>query len=342
MNHRIYIERLLITIGIVALALLLWQLRDLLLLVFGAVLVAVIFAATARLIVRHTPLPHGWALLAAVVLTVGVVAGALALFGAQLAAQSRQLGEMLPRAWEAVQGYADAWGLGGQLQGALEQFGGGEQIAQQLGTAAMAVGSGLTNAMLVIVGGIYFAAQPKLYRTGLIKLVPEKGRGLVVTALDDSHRALKLWLLGQLVSMTIIGVLTTLGLWLLGVPSALALGVLAGLLEFIPYAGPILAAIPALLLALTVGPEVMLWTLLLYAGLQQVEGNLVQPMVQQRAVDLPPALLLFALVAGALLFGAAGIVFATPLTVVLFVLVKRLYVREALHTKTQLPGDGTT
>lgn len=339
MSHRIYIERLLIAIGIVALALLLWQLRDLLLLVFGAVLVAVIFAAVAQLICRHSPLSHGWGLLVAVVLLVGVVAGAVALFGAQLVSQSQQLGEMLPRAWEAVQAYAESWGLGGQLQGALDQFGGSEQIAQQLGSAAMAVGSGLTDALLVLVGGIYFAVQPQLYRTGLIKLVPEKGRGLAATALDDSHKALKLWLLGQLVSMTVIGILTTIGLWLLGVPSALALGLLAGLLEFIPYAGPILAAVPALLLALTVGPEVMLWTLLLYAGLQQVEGNLLQPLVQQQAVDLPPALLMFALVAGALLFGVVGIVFATPLTVVLFVLVKRLYVREALDTKTAIPGE---
>lgn len=339
MSHRRYIERLLITIGIVGLAILLWQLRGLLLLVFGAVLVAVLLAAVARGITHLTRLPHRWALaVAAIGFTVLIIGGA-ALFGAELVAQSQQLGEMLPRAWQAVLAYADQWGLAGQLQGALDQFGGSEQIAQQLGATAMAVGSAVTNAFLVIVGGIYFASQPQLYRTGIIKLVPEQGRGLAATALDDSHRALRLWLMGQLVSMTIIGVLTTIGLTLLGVPSALALGVVAGLLEFIPYAGPVLAAVPAVLLALTISPELALWTLLLYWGLQQIEGNLVQPLVQQRAVDLPPALLLFTLVAGVLLFGTIGIVFAAPLTVVIFVLVKRLYVREALHTKTAMPGD---
>lgn len=339
MSHRTYIERLLITIGIVGLAALLWLLSGLLLLVFGAVLVGVILTSVAHAITSLTGLPHRWALTAAALGLTGLLIGGTALFGAELVAQAQQLGDSLPRAWDAVLGYANQWGLAEQLQGALSQFGGSERIAQQLGATAMALGSGLTNAFLIIVGGIYFAAQPKLYRTGIIKLIPEDGRGLIATALDDSHRALRLWLMGQLVSMTIVGVLTTLGLMLLGVPSALALGIVAGLLEFIPYAGPLLAAIPALLLALTVSPELALWTLLLYWGLQQIEGNLVQPLVQQRAVDLPPALLLFTIIAGTLLFGTLGIVFAAPLTVVIFVLVKRLYVREALHTKTALPGD---
>ncbi len=136
-----------------------------------------------------------------------------------------------------------------------------------------------------------------------MKLVPQAGRGLAEQALDDCAKALRLWLMGQLVSMVLVGVLVGTGLWLIGVPAPLTLGILAALLEFIPIVGPILSAIPAIVLALVIGPETALWTAALYLGVQQLEGNLIQPIVQQRAVDLPPALLLFALLAFGLLFG---------------------------------------
>jgi len=193
--------------------------------------------------------------------------------------------------------------------------------------------------LLVLVGGIYLAAQPRLYRGGLVKLVPPGGRERVEQALDDSWRALRLWLLGRLVSMLFIGTLTGVGLWLLGIPGALALGIVAFILEFVPFIGPIIAAVPAILLALAFEPVKALWVAALYLGIQQLEGNVIEPLVQQRAVDLPPALLLFSIVAGAVVFGPAGVVFAAPLTVVLFVMVKRLYVRDALHTQTHMPGE---
>jgi predicted PurR-regulated permease PerM len=205
--------------------------------------------------------------------------------------------------------------------------------------AAQTIGRGLTEALLVLVGGIYLAAQSGLYRTGFLKLVPAHGRGLLATALDDSGRALKLWLMGQLVSMVLVGTLTGLGLWLIGIPSALTLGLVAGVFEFVPIIGPILAAIPALLLAFIQGPEYLLWTAILYLLIQQAEGNLIQPIVQRVAVDMPPALLLFAIVAGGTLFGAAGILLAAPLAVTMFVMVKRLYVREMLGVDTPLPGE---
>jgi predicted PurR-regulated permease PerM len=208
-----------------------------------------------------------------------------------------------------------------------------------LQAATTGLGGAMANLFLVVVGGLYIATNPRLYRTGLLKLVPAERRELTGTALRDTGRSLRLWLVGQLVSMVLVGTLTGVGLWLIGVPSALVLGLLAGLLEFVPLVGPIVAAIPGLLIAATQGTETLLWALALYFVLQQLEGNIIQPLVQQRAVSLPPALLLFALVAFGTLFGIAGLLLAAPLTVVLFVAVKRLYVREALGTPTPIPGE---
>jgi predicted PurR-regulated permease PerM len=151
--------------------------------------------------------------------------------------------------------------------------------------------------------------------------------------------ALRLWLLGQLASMVIVGVLTGVGLWLVGLPSPFVLGLLAGLAEFVPIIGPILAAIPGLVLALSYGTEMVVWVLAVYVIVQQIESYVILPVVQRKAVSLPPALTLFAVVAMGVLFGPLGLLFATPLTVVAFVLVKKLYLVDALHERTEIPGE---
>ena len=338
-SHRIFIERLVIAVGVVGLALLFWNLRYLVVLVFGAVLVAVILNLVARPIRERLGVYPGLALAAAVLIVAGIVGLAFWTFGAQVARQAAALREMIPAALQAVEGQADDWGVGEALRQWVQNLSSGGGILSNIRQFAVTVGNGIADTLLVIVGGIYLAAQPDLYRIGMIKLVPAQGRALAAQALDASARALKLWLLGRMVSMIVVGVMTWIGLTLIGVPSALALSLLAALLEFVPFIGPVVAAIPAILIAFARAPELALWTALLFLIIQQIEGNLLEPLVQQRAVDLPPALLLFALVAGGLVFGIPGVILAAPMTVVLFVLVKRLYVQEALHTETPMPGD---
>ena len=208
-----------------------------------------------------------------------------------------------------------------------------------LGRLILSLGSGLADLLVVLVAGIFLAAQPRFYAGGAIKLVPSSKRKLVGEAMDESENALRLWLKGQLLAMLVVGLLVGLGLWALGMPSALALGLLARLLEFVPFAGPLIAALPAVLLSLAVGPDMALWVVLLYFAVQQFEGYVLTPLVQQYAVDLPGVVLLFSLIGFGTLFGTLGLILAAPLTVVSYVLVKRLYVVEALHTPTPIPGD---
>lgn len=340
MSHRIFIERLIIAIAVVGLALLLWALRGVLILVFGAVLVAVILSLIAYPLRSRFRFPDWAALLVAVLSVAGLLGFAFWLFGAETARQAETLRDAIPRAWEALQQRLEPLGLAEPLRQGMSAGGStGGGVLTNVGRFVMSVGGGIADTLRVVVGGIYLAAQPRLYRQGFLKLFPEGSRGKVDVALDDCWTALRLWLAGRLVSMVFIGLLTGIGLWLLGIPGALALGIVAFILEFVPFVGPIVAAVPAILLALAHDPVKALWVGLLYLGIQQLEGNVIEPIVQQRAVDLPPALLLFAIVAGALVFGPTGVIFAAPLTVVLFVLVKRLYVRDALGTRTELPGE---
>ena len=331
-----FIRKVVIVLLLVGLALFLWQLRELLLLIFGAIVAAVVFHAVGDPIAKRSGLPEWAAVAVAIIFILAILAASVWLLGAEVSAQVRVLAEGLPAAWQSFEARLGWLGLGGRLEVWLAEMAPGSTSWPV--ALAIALGMTIANLLLVFVGGIYLALQPSLYRLGAIMLVPREHRELVDEALVDSGRVLKLWLKGQLLAMLIVGSMTGLGLWLLGVPSALALGLLAGLLEFIPYLGPIISAIPALLLALTSGIDLALWTLALYTAVQQIEGNVIQPMVQRYAVHIPPALLLFSLIGVGVLFGPIGIFLAAPLTVVAFVLVKLLYVREGLHTATEIPG----
>ncbi|QPQ56136.1 AI-2E family transporter [Allosphingosinicella flava] len=338
-SHRVYVERLCLTLLIGGLALIFWQIRDVLILIFAAVLVGVIFRILANPIERRLHIPRALALAIAVTIMLTLLAASAWLFGAEIVAQSSTLEEAIPRAWTVVLERLDAVRLGQPARAWVKSLGEGDGVLSGIGGIALSFGSGLADALLVLFGGIYLAAQPDLYRRGVIKLIPPRGRGLAARALDDSWKALRLWLIGRLVSMSVVGILTGIGLSIIGIPAALTLGILSGILEFVPFIGPIISAIPAVLLALAVDPEAALWTIGLYLVVQQIEGNLLEPLVQQRAVSLPPALLLFSIVIGGLLFGIPGILVAAPLLVVIYVMVKRLYVRTALHTRTPIPGE---
>ncbi|WP_355606254.1 AI-2E family transporter [Xanthomonas cannabis] len=337
---RAFAVRVIIVLALVACAWMLWTLSDLLLMVFGAIVVAVLLRALASWVTRHTRVPDGWALaLVVVVLTVGFIA-LLWLFGSQLASEVGALQRTLPQAWTRFHDWVAAGPLGPTLEELTRQAPARvSNLAPRAGAFALSITGGVANLFLVLAGAVYLAAQPQLYRRGVLLLLPAHARATTDEALQASGTALRLWLRGQLMAMAVVGVLTGLGLWALGIPGALALGIVAGLLDFVPIVGPIVAAIPAILLGFTVSPQMALATAGLFVVVQQIEGNLLLPLIQQRTVDLPPVLLLFSLFGIGILLGPAGVLLAAPLTVVAFVLVKRLYVQEALGTPTSIPGQ---
>ena len=339
-SEHIFVRRVLIVLGLAALVFLVWQLRILLLMLFGAIVIASIFRAVADTISRFTRLPAGLATGLAIILVLGSLGALIALFGNHVAQQIATLRETLPSAWRALEERIGDIGLSNQLDRLVATIttpGGGSLSG--FGRALLSIGSGVADLLVVIFAGIYLATQPNFYRIGAIKLVPRARRKIAAEAMLESERALRLWLKGQAVAMVVVGLLVGFGLWALGMPSALTLGLLAGVLEFIPFAGPIIAAIPAVLIALAVSPELALWVTLLYVAVQQFEGNLLTPLVQQYAVDLPGAVLLFSLIGFGTLFGTLGVILAAPLAVVTMVLVKRLYVIETLDTPTPIPGE---
>jgi predicted PurR-regulated permease PerM len=197
----------------------------------------------------------------------------------------------------------------------------------------------LASAALVIFGGIYLAIDPGLYRRGFVKLFPPAIHPNVNATLDDAGEALRRWLRGQLVAMVLVGILAAFGLWVAGVPSAFALGFIIGLAEFVPIIGPILAAVPAILVAGAQDWQTAFWALAVLVVVQQIEGNVITPLVAGQSVAVPPAVALFAVVALGVLFGPLGLLFGFPLAVVIDVAVRRLYVLDTLGERVEIMGE---
>lgn len=199
--------------------------------------------------------------------------------------------------------------------------------------------SGLLALLVVVVTGIYLAASPRMYVTGLVMLAPHARRERYRQVLGRLAQTLRWWMVAQLIPMAAIGVLTMIGLKLIGIELWLILGLLAALLNFIPNFGPLISGTPAFLLALAQSPTKAMWVVVLYIVVQSLEGYILTPLVQRRAVQLPPALLILFQVLAGLLLGALGVVLAAPLLGVIVVAVKMLYVEDVLGDKAHVPGE---
>jgi predicted PurR-regulated permease PerM len=213
------------------------------------------------------------------------------------------------------------------LETARNFFSGGT-ASTVLGVGA-SVANALSMGLVILIATIYAVAQPTPLLNGFVALFPAARRERVREILSKMYKAVQRWFLGQLVSMSVIGILFTVTLSVIGIPFALLLGILSGLLAFIPFVGPIISIIPPILLALVQeNPIAALWVVLAYLVIQFIEGNIVHPLVMSRAVSLHPVVVVFALLIMGTLFGFIGVLLAIPLIAALFVLVRELWVER--------------
>jgi predicted PurR-regulated permease PerM len=309
-------------------------------LLFGAVLVATIIRSIADPLARRLHVPERVAVGIAVLLIVAVIGGLGWAINSQIAAQTEQLADALPRAVALVDDWLAGFGLNHPLAHWVATVRSGNSLlVTNLGGWISSATTAVASLLILLFGGIFLASQPRFYGIGTIKLIPPDRRRLIGEAMEDSQLALRLWLKGQVIAMVLIGILTWIGFLIIGIKSAIILSIIAGFLEFVPFVGPIVSAVPAVLVALVQGPQFAVWTVVMYIVVHHVEAYVIQPVVQQFAVEVPAVIMLFSLLAFGLLFGLVGVFFAAPLAVVCYVLVKRLYVVEALQTHTPIPGE---
>jgi predicted PurR-regulated permease PerM len=328
----------LVVLGLWALANMLWLGRELLFVAFLAMLVALFLSIFVEPLTR-LGLPRALAAILVVAAFAALFLGLCMLAWPTLSAQFVVIRREIPGALNEI----ETW-FRGQYEAVTGQVGRptpelAEQLRLRLGREAVNLVAGalpllntvvgaLFGVFVVVFAGLYLVIEPDLYVRGVTRLVPPDGRERFGKALAAAGYDLRRWIFGTAINMILIGVFTTLGLWILGIPAALALGLIAAALEFIPIFGPILSAVPAVAVALIISPADAVWVVLLYIVIQQVEANVVTPLVMRGAVELPPALTLLVGTLMAILFGFLGLLLAVPILAAVLSLVRHLYVEE--------------
>lgn len=344
-NEYVFRVAIAFSIGTVFLLLIgtIWYAGHVLLVLFAGILFAVLLNGASNRLAKRLHLSRNLSLIAVLLLLVAGFGLVGYFLGPQVVEQIDPLISALPSSLQRFREYLEQYAWTREIVQSIPPT--GEIISNLFGALSQArfVFTGtlgaIANIAIILFIGIYLASQPQVYINGFLKAVPKKNRPRGREVFDELGETLELWLFGKLISMVIVGVTTAVGLMLLGVPLAITLGVIAGLFEFIPYLGPILAGVPAVLMAFSDGPDTALYTLFLFMGIQAAESYLLAPLVEKRMVSLPPALTISMQVLFAVPFGLLGIALSTPLTAVLFVLIAMLYVQDVLDDPVRTPSE---
>ena len=342
-ENRTFTHRVLIVVGIVTLTILLvWgaiYVIDVILLLFAAALLAVFLRGLAELTRRYTKLSEGLSVLLVAALLVGILALAISMLAPSVAEEVRHLRDELPKSAQKAGEYISRFGWGRTI---IEQLPSADEVIEKIDASSLLTRVGgyfsstvgaIANFFIVILLAIYLATEPQTYIRGFSKLFTFDKRLRVVEVFNTIGETLQMWLVGKVASMLFIGLLTWVGLWIIGVPLSFTLGLIAGLLSFIPNFGPILSAVPAILLAFIASPISAVYVIGLYVGVQLIESNVVTPIIERETVELPPALTIVSQLALSVLIGGLGLVLATPILAVIMVLVQTVYIEDILGDK---------
>ncbi|KAB7645585.1 AI-2E family transporter [Polymorphobacter fuscus] len=316
-------RRTMVVLAAIATGLVSWLLLQLILLLFASMLVGVMLYDFARALMRWTRLPFYGALTLAVILPLITLIIVFGLFGSIMYDQFASLAADFPRQLKSATEWLQSSGPGREAIKLANSY--APKMESIFGFAQYAllnIGSAASGLAIILVAGVYLAAQPALYVDGLVAMMTPAREIQVRRALDASHGALTAWLKGQAIGMAFVALGTSIGLSVIGMPSGLALGLVAGLCEFVPYLGVILVSVPAIIIGFGIDAQTGWLTVAVLVVVQQLQGNVVQPLAQRRLSDLPPALTIFSLIGFGMLCGPMGVVLAVPLTVVALALVK--------------------
>jgi predicted PurR-regulated permease PerM len=355
---------------------LLWVGRSVFLVGFFGVLLGIVLSAGVDRLQRYR-VPRAVGAVLIVLLVLSAVGGIGLLAAPQVSTQLGELRQQVPEAIEQVERWLQqrAGGVAKLIQQTAPEPGaqpadtsrqadteaqgarsepqqGGAQVDLRKSLTQQLAGAGrhffavfsstlsvLAGLILVLFITIFVAVDPGLYHRGLMHLFPHPLRRKAGEVLSATAATLRRWLLMRMLAMLLIGTLTTVVLLLLGVKAAIALGIIAGLLEFIPYFGPILSAVPAIAMALVDGPEKAIYVALAYTAIQQLEGGVLEPLLMKEGLELPPLITILGQAVFSLVFGFLGLLLAVPLIASVMVPVKLLYVRDVVGDEVTVPGD---
>lgn len=340
-------KKILISVGIAALlfgslALFIYGI-NVFLLVFTGLLFSVFLRGIAGFISKYIPIPTKLAVGITLILLILIIYLFVILLGPSISDGFTQLQKTLPEAFDELKNSVEQYGWGKSLISEIDKLNmhniaSQDTVKQITGIFSTTIGA-IVNFFIILIIGIYVSFNPSLYKKGLIKLFSKRKRKRISEVMDSVSKALGWWLVGRIISMSIIGVLTAIGLAILDIPLPVTLGIIAAILTFVPNIGPVISAVPAILIGLIQSPAKAVYVALLYIGIQMVESYLITPMIQKRTVSMPPALLISVQILVGVWLGLFGLFLATPLLVVVIVVLQMLYIEDVLGDKVKVIGE---
>ena len=325
-----YLRRLGWTILAAAAIVMIWRASNMLLLAFGSVIGAVMFRSAARLVQRAGLRNHRAALILGTLIVLAFFALIAYLLVVQFGSELSAILSDLPGTIASIEKGLSTTKAGAAIVQATHAATAGAAIANRLGALMLGGGEILVNFLIVMVGAMFIAADPRPYKSAIVLLTPPPGRAAMEHAIGEISAALRLWLKAKLLAMVAMTLVISGALWLAGLNSWAALGLLGGLSEFVPYVGPAVAMLPAIGLAATAGGDVLWHTVVAYLVVRLVEAYALTPGLNRSVVKIPPALTLFVILGVGAVFGIYGVFFAGALLVVAYVGVRELYLRDTL------------
>ncbi|MGV3658421.1 MAG: AI-2E family transporter [Chitinophagaceae bacterium] len=327
-----FTKKVWITTGIVALAVVILMILkttfNVLLLLLAGALIALYFRGLSHLLQTKFKMPSKAALPVSIICSILLLILFFWFAGNSIQQQANQLAETLPAAVDSFEQKLSESNIGRKVLERVKS----PETSQKASALVQSFFRGtfgvLGDIYIILFLGIFFTASPKLYVNGALKLVPLKSRPQARHVVDKVGAHLTKWLKGQLLAMLIVSVLTVIGLLIMGIPMAFVLAIIAGLLNFIPNFGPLIAMVPAVLISLMQSPTTALLVAGLYILVQTLESNLITPQIQKRMINTPPALIIIAQLFMGVLSGVLGLLLAMPIVVILIVVVQELYVKK--------------
>jgi predicted PurR-regulated permease PerM len=295
--------------------------------VLAGALIAVYFHGLGDLIQKKTKLNRSPAMAISIAGTFIIMGVIIWFIGAKIQVQIAELSNTLPHTISTAKAKLDQTPIGQKML----EYSSGDNSKKLMDTLQTFLGTSfgvLGDMYIILFLGIFFTANPSLYKNGILLLIPEKNKDMAKQVIDRVSLSLKGWLKGMMISMVLITILITVGLSIIGVPVALVLGVITGITEIIPNLGPLIAMIPGVLLSLTISTSTAIIVSLLYIVSQTIVANIVTPLIQKKIINLPPALTLISQLIMGALSGALGIILAVPLLAIMMILVDELYVKK--------------
>ena len=318
---------------IVILLLLIKTIFSVLLLSLAGILVAVYFHGCSGILYRNFHWNQKLCLILSVFVNILILVAFFWFVGARLHQQVSELSDSLPETIHKAKNYLDNSKIGSELLNYLNKSGNSEKtkiIVRDFFSSSFGI---LSDLYIVILLALFFTTSPSLYKKGIVHLMPPKAKDKADDLLDKLKTVLEKWLKGQIIGFFFIAVFTGIGLWIIGMPLILTLALIAGILNFIPNFGPIIALVPAGLLALMQGPDIAIIVVCMYTFIQIIQSAVTQPLIQKMMVNIPPALTIISQVAFGLIAGLWGVLLATPIVAILMTVVNELYVKKQPHDK---------